>query len=261
MKTLITTLSFGFLMFSVGCQNQSANRQVKDATITGAVKTKLAADVRLAALTNLDVTTENSNVSLNGTVESEEIKRLSEESARAVDGVARVINNLQVVPKAATAEAHFIDSAGNPVGKALITEEPAGGLRFHLTLRRLPSGFHGIHVHETGDCTKPDFKSAGKHFNPEGKQHGAKNPKGFHAGDLGNIEVGSEGTADVEVVAPQLTLKATDHSLIRPDGTAIIIHAGRDDQKSDPSGNSGNPIACGVIEKGAFTHSGLHTNR
>ena len=81
-------------------------------------------------------------------------------------------------------------------------------MRFHFSLNRLPAGTHGIHVHEKGDCTKPDFKSAGKHFNPEAKQHGAENPKGFHAGDLGNIEVGSDGTADVEVTAPQLTLKA-----------------------------------------------------
>lgn len=262
MKTLITVLGLGFLMFSIGCQSQSASRQVKDATITAAVKTNLAGDVRLATLTNLDVTTENGNVSLNGTVESEEVKHLSEESARKVNGVARVINNLQVVPKTTdTAEAHFIDFAGNAVGTALVTEESVGGVRFHLTLNKLPSGFHGVHVHEKGDCTKPDFKSAGKHFNPDGKQHGAENPNGFHAGDLGNIEVGSEGTADVEVIAPQLTLKATDHSLIRSGGTAIIIHAGRDDQKSDPSGNSGNPIACGVIEKAAFTHSAIHTTR
>jgi len=261
MRTLITVLGLGFLMFSVGCESQSASRQVKDATITAAVKTKLARDVRLATLTNLDVTTENGNVSLNGTVESEEVKRLSEETARGVSGVARVINNLQVAPKADTAKAHFIDSAGHAVGTALITEQSGGGVRFHLTLDKLPSGFHGIHVHEKGDCTKPDFKSAGKHFNPEGKQHGAENPKGFHAGDLGNIEVGSDGTVDVELTAPQLTLKATDHSLIRPGGTAIIIHAGRDDQKSDPSGNSGNPIACGVIEKAAFTYSAIHTTR
>ena len=260
MKTLIIILGLGGLMFSVACQTQSANQRVGDAELSAAVKNKLTSETGLASLTDLDVKAEKGKVSLNGEVESEEVKRLAEETARGVSGVAQVANNLEVKPKANTAEAHFIDSAGNPVGTALLTEE-SGGVRFHFSLNNLPAGTHGIHVHEKGDCTKPDFKSAGKHFNPETKQHGAENPKGFHAGDLGNIEVGSNGTADAEVTAPQLTLKASDHSLIRPGGTAIIIHAGRDDQKSDPSGNSGNPIACGVVDKAAFTHSAIHTTR
>jgi len=260
MKILMTTLGLGILIFSVACQSQSANRQVNDAQLSAAVKSKLTSDARLASLTDLDVKAENGKVSLSGEVESEEVKRLSEETARRVSGVARVMNNLEVAPKADTAEAHFIDSAGNSVGTALLTED-SGGVKFHFKLNKLPAGFHGVHVHEKGDCTKPDFKSAEKHFNPDAKQHGAENPKGFHAGDLGNIEVGSDGTADIEVMAPQLTLKASDHSLIRPGGTAIIIHAGRDDQKSDPSGNSGNPIACGVVEKAAFSHTAIHTSR
>jgi Cu-Zn family superoxide dismutase len=246
MKTLMRTLGLGIVIFSVACQSQSANRQVNDAQLSAAVKSKLIADPRLVSLTDLDVKAEHGKVSLSGEVESEEAKRLSEEIAREVSGVARVMNNLEVAPKADTAEASFIDSAGNPVGTALLTED-SGGVR--------------VHIHEKGDCTKPDFKSAGKHFNPDAKQHGAENPKGFHAGDLGNIEVGSDGTADVEVTAPQLTLKASDHSLIRPGGTAIIIHAGRDDEKSDPSGNSGNPIACGVVDKAAFSHTAIHTSR
>ncbi|HET6961420.1 MAG TPA: superoxide dismutase family protein [Terriglobia bacterium] len=260
MKTLVTIVGMGFLMFLVACQSQSANRQVNDATLSAAVKTKLTSETRLASLTEVDVKAKNGKVSLDGEVESEDVKRLAEETARGVSGVVQVANNLEVKPKANTAEAHFIDFAGNPVGTALLTEE-SGGVRFHFSLTKLPAGTHGIHVHETGACTKPDFKSAGKHFNPEAKQHGAENPKGFHAGDLGNIEVGSNGTADVEVTAPHLTLGATDHSLIRPGGTAIIIHAGPDDQKTDPSGNSGNPIACGVIEKAAFTHSAIHGTR
>jgi Cu-Zn family superoxide dismutase len=260
MKTLMTTLGLGLVMFLVACQSQSANRQVNDVQLSAAVKSKLNSDTRLATLNDLDVKAENGKVTLSGEVQSEEVKRLSEETARSVSGVARVVNNLEVAPKADTAEASFIDSSGNPVGTALLTEDP-GGVKFHFKLTKLPAGFHGVHIHEQGDCTKPDFKSAGKHFNPEAKQHGAANPKGFHAGDLGNIEVGSDGTADVEVTAPQLTLKASDHSLIRPGGTAIIIHAGRDDQKSDPSGNSGNPIACGVVDKAAFSHTAIHTSR
>jgi Cu-Zn family superoxide dismutase len=259
MRTLMTTLTLGFLMVLIACQSQSTN-QTNDAALSAAVKTKLTSDARLASLTDADVKVQNGKVSLNGEVESEEVKRLSEETARGVSGVSQVVNNLQVKPKANTAEAHFVDSAGNPVGTALLTEE-SGGVRFHFSLNGLPAGTHGIHVHEKGDCTKPDFKSAGKHFNPEAMLHGAENPKGFHAGDLGNLEVGSDGTADVEVTAPQLTLKPSEHSLIRPGGTAIVIHAGRDDQKSDPSGNSGNPIACGVVDKAAFTHSAIHTSR
>jgi superoxide dismutase, Cu-Zn family len=260
MKTVTAILGLGVLMLSAACQSQSANQHTSDAQLSAAVKTKLTSETRLASLTEVDVKAKNGKVSLDGEVESEEVKRLAEETARGVSGVAQVANNLGVKPKANTAEAHFIDFAGNPVGTALLTEE-SGGVRFHFSLTKLPAGTHGIHVHEKGDCTKPDFKSAGKHFNPEAKQHGAENPKGFHAGDLGNIEVGSNGTADVEVTAPHLTLGASDHSLIRPGGTAIIIHAGRDDQKTDPSGNSGNPIACGVIDKAALTHTAIHPTR
>ena len=260
MKILTTTLGLSVLMFSIACQSQSANQTVYDVQLSAAVKTKLTSDARFASQTDVEVKAENGKVSLNGEVESEEVKRLSEETARGLSGVALVVNNLKVKPKAETAAAHLIDFAGNPVGTALLTEE-SGGVRFHFKLNKLPAGFHGIHVHEKGDCTKPDFKSAGKHFNPAAKQHGAENPKGFHAGDLGNIEVRSDGTASVEVTAPQLTLKASDHSLIRPGGTAIIIHAGRDDQKTDPSGNSGTPIACGVVEKAALTHTAIHTSR
>jgi Cu-Zn family superoxide dismutase len=225
------------------------------------VKSQLQGDARLASLTSLDVTTSDGIVELNGTVESEQARQVAEQVARGVTGVVRVDNNLKIAARADTAQAHFIDFMGNAVGTALLSEQSSGGVQFHFTLNKLPAGPHGIHVHEKGDCTKPDFKSAGKHFNPGSKEHGAENPKGFHAGDLGNIEVAPDGTANLEVFAPQLTLRAAEHSLIRPGGTAIIIHAGRDDQKSDPSGNSGDPIACGVIEKAAFTHSAIHTTR
>jgi superoxide dismutase, Cu-Zn family len=163
--------------------------------------------------------------------------------------------------KANTAEAHFVDAAGKSVGSALITEQPNGHIQFHFALNNLPPGSHGMHVHEKGECVKPDFRSAGKHFNPDGKEHGAENPKGSHAGDLGNIKVGTDGTANVEVTAAKLSLETTDHALIRPGGTAIVIHSSQDDQKSDPSGNSGVPIACGVIEKAPFTHPAIHTSR
>jgi Cu-Zn family superoxide dismutase len=247
MKILFAGLSISFLILAAGCQNQSTNRQMKDTAITAAVKAKLAADVRLATLTNVEVTTESGNVSLRGKVEGEEQKRQCEEIARGIEGVARVLNYLEVVPKTTTAEAALISSTGKPVGTATLTEE-SGGVRVHLDLNGLPAGTHGIHIHEKGGCKEPDFKSAGKHFNPSGKQHGAVNPQGPHAGDLGNIEVGQNGTLKTEVRAPEVTLGAGTNSLVRPGGTAIIIHARRDDQKSDPSGDSGDPIACGVIQ-------------
>jgi superoxide dismutase, Cu-Zn family len=248
MKILFAGLSVGFLVLAVGCQNQPANRQMKDAAITAAVKAKLAADVRLATLTNVAVTTESGNVSLRGEVETEEQKRQCEEIARSTDGVARVLNDLKVISKAPSVEANFIDSTGKLVGKATLSEESGGGVRIQLNLNGLRAGVHGIHIHEIGECKEPDFKSAGKHFNPSGKHHGADNPQGSHAGDLGNIEVSQNGSVETKLQAPEVTLGVGPNSLLRPGGTAIIIHARRDDQKSDPSGDSGEPIACGVIQ-------------
>jgi superoxide dismutase, Cu-Zn family len=248
MKRLFAGLSVGFLVLAVGCQSQSANRQMKDAAITAAVKAKLAADVRLATLTNVAVTTESGNVSLRGEVETEEQRRQCEEIARGTDGVARVLNDLKVISKAPSVEANFIDSAGKLVGKATLSEESGGGVRIQLNLNGLRAGVHGIHIHEIGECKEPDFKSAGKHFNPSGKHHGADNPQGSHAGDLGNIEVSQNGSVETQLQAPEVTLGPGAYSLLRPGGTSIIIHARRDDQKSDPSGDSGEPVACGVIQ-------------
>lgn len=141
----------------------------------------------------------------------------------------------------------IINSKGEEVGAATLTPK-AGAVEVHLEAKGLPPGVHGIHFHETGKCEKPDFKSAGAHLNPGHKQHGFNNPKGFHAGDLPNIQVKEDGTVVADIVSNQVTLeKGAPNSLLKPGGTALVIHEKADDYVTDPAGNSGDRIACGVI--------------
>jgi Cu-Zn family superoxide dismutase len=100
-----------------------------------------------------------------------------------------------------------------------------------------------------GKCEPPDFASAAGHFNPEGKKHGLLSPQGPHAGDLPNLPVAADGTGQLNYVARGVTLGSGSGSLFDADGTAVVIHAGPDDHKTDPAGNSGARIACGVIQK------------
>jgi Cu-Zn family superoxide dismutase len=148
-----------------------------------------------------------------------------------------------------TAKATLVNSQGQKVGEATLTETPQG-VKIVMQVENLPPGVHAFHIHEKGACATPDFASAGGHFNPFGKHHGLKNPAGPHAGDLPNITVGSDGKANVEVVANLVTLKeGQKNSLFRPGGTSLVIHAGADDNVSDPAGNAGPRIACGVITR------------
>ncbi len=145
-----------------------------------------------------------------------------------------------------TAKAELISTEGKKVGVAALSEDP-DGVKISLKLFGLTPGTHALHIHQVGTCNPPDFKSAGGHFNPEGKKHGMKNPQGAHAGDLPNIVVGLDGMASVEVVARQVTLKPGTKSLFQPGGTALVIHAKEDDDMTDPSGNAGDRVACGPI--------------
>jgi len=147
-----------------------------------------------------------------------------------------------------TAKAELYSSQGEKVGNATLTEGPEG-VKIALQVSRLTPGPHGFHIHAVGKCDPPGFTSAGAHFNPHGKKHGLKSPEGPHAGDLPNLVVGSDGTAKAEVAAAHVTLGPGKHSLFHPDGTALIIHANPDDEKTDPAGNAGARIACGIITK------------
>ena len=140
------------------------------------------------------------------------------------------------------ADAVLHPSAGTAAGTA-VAQEDHGALRVTVEVEGLPPGVHGVHVHTTGKCEVPDFASAGGHWNPGAKQHGSLNPMGAHMGDLPNLTVGADGKGRLVFTIPA----ASQEALLDADGAAIVVHAAADDLKTDPSGNSGARIACGVF--------------
>ena len=144
---------------------------------------------------------------------------------------------------------NFTGGDGRLLGKVTVSEDPAG-LVMNISAIGMPAGVHGIHLHEKGLCDGPKFESAGKHWNPAGKQHGRDNSAGAHAGDLANLTVAADGTATVSVPVAGVRMASGQMMLADADGTALVIHAKADDYKTDPSGDSGDRIACAVVAKG-----------
>jgi Cu-Zn family superoxide dismutase len=148
-----------------------------------------------------------------------------------------------------SAEADIRNKDNQPVGRATLIETPEG-LRIAVTAFRLPPGPKGIHIHEAGVCQAPAFTSAGDHFNPLKKQHGRLNPAGPHAGDLPALTIAASGEGGIDLVTKAVTLRpGQPNSLLGGKGTSVVIHAGADDERTDPSGNSGDRLGCGVIMK------------
>jgi Cu-Zn family superoxide dismutase len=147
---------------------------------------------------------------------------------------------------AQTASSELKDANGKAVGNATLTQTPHGVL-IALSVKGLPAGDHAFHVHAVGKC-EPPFTTAGGHFNPTGKKHGMMAAEGEHAGDMPNLHIPASGELSVDVVNAAVTLeKGKPNSVFGPDGTALVIHAGKDDYKTDPTGDAGGRIACGVI--------------
>ena len=145
-------------------------------------------------------------------------------------------------------ETTLINAEGKEMGEAHFTELD-GVLSISLRAEGLDHGTHAVHLHEKAVCVPSNFKSAGGHFNPTKKEHGFDNPKGYHLGDLPNLEVGKDGKVAVKVSMHNVTLQPNKpNSLLENGGSSLVIHAGPDDYKTNPAGDSGERIACGEVK-------------
>jgi Cu-Zn family superoxide dismutase len=147
-----------------------------------------------------------------------------------------------------SATAELRDTSGKSVGTLTLRDAAGGTVMIEGDVRGLPAGAHGIHFHATGQCDAAGaFASAGAHFNPSSRKHGLENPEGPHAGDLPNLVVSTDGSGNFRTNTTRVSLGADAASLLDADGSAVIVHAAQDDQRTDPSGNSGARVACGIV--------------
>jgi len=170
-------------------------------------------------------------------------------SASALVGLAgctTYAGPVAIAPHSGSATASLRDAVGAARGTATATQQ-SGGIRLQVAAIYMSPGAYGAHIHTIGRCDPPGFEGAGGHWNPTSHQHGKENPQGVHKGDLPNLIVGADGRGTLEINIPGVTLTGAGPRLLDEDGAAIVIHAAADDYRTDPSGNSGARIACGVF--------------
>lgn len=155
-------------------------------------------------------------------------------------------NSSMMMSSMKKAKADIINTSGKKIGTAMFTEV-AGGVKINVMVNGLTAGQHGIHIHEFGRCETPTFGTAGEHFRPNEHKHGLKNSDGSHNGDMQNIVIGKNGKGTYMTTNTMLTIGSDISSILRPGGTAIVIHEKADDHMSQPAGNAGKRVACGVI--------------
>lgn len=173
----------------------------------------------------------------------------SSRSTRFGFGAAVLAGSLLMAGTASaqTAKASLLGADGKETGTATFTQTPSGVL-MKVAVKGVPPGEHALHVHAIGKC-EPPFTSAGGHFNPDNRKHGLMAADGHHAGDMPNLTIPQSGELTAEVLNASITLeKGKPNSVLDADGSALVIHAGKDDYKTDPTGDAGGRIACGVIQ-------------
>lgn len=146
--------------------------------------------------------------------------------------------------------ATLVDTAGKAIGTVQLHQDAAGVVLVRVDAAGIPAGAHGMHIHQTGKCDGPAFASSGGHFNPTNKKHGLDSPDGAHGGDLAQIPATFDGSGTHQATTNRVSLTAGPLNIADSDGSALVIHAGPDDQLTDPTGNSGGRIACAVLSAG-----------